>query len=79
MWPGGLNMLHVKVRDTRLRVCGRSINASYEECSSGNLALSWRADGNEPAFTSITVMAAHPDLYWFIHGGRTRLNPCLRS
>jgi hypothetical protein len=29
-----------------------------------NLALRWRADGNEPACTSITLMAAHPDLYW---------------
>jgi hypothetical protein len=28
------------------------------------LALRWRADGNEPTDTSITVMAAHPALYW---------------
>jgi hypothetical protein len=29
-----------------------------------NLALRWRAYGNEPTITSITVMAAHLDLYW---------------
>jgi hypothetical protein len=41
------------------RVC-----LTFIDQESKNLALRWRGDGNEPTVTSITLMAAHPDLYW---------------
>ena len=48
-------------RHTRLRVCGRSKKSTIEDyLARQNLALRWRADGNEPTVTSITLMAAHP-------------------
>ena len=51
------------VLDTRACACaGRTINApSKTVCSTEKLALSWRANGNEPTVISITLMAAHPD------------------
>lgn len=41
----------------------RSVDERFREglLPHTKLALRWRADGNEPTLTSITLMAAHPD------------------
>ena len=54
VWLRALGIGH-----TRLRVCGRAIYASQKIVDRRKLALRWRADGNEPTNTSITLMGAH--------------------